>query len=418
MRLFSKPALLCSVLFLATMGVAHAALGQQERLIALSKQERVIVNASLAGTSTIVPNQQVIVNIEVMTDTWFTQGTRVHRFDVNNALVLQRSSFAINSIERIDGRKYAKQLWEVVIYPLEPGRYFVPSIVIELAVSDEQNTIAGQLSTESFEFTVDSLTDHHQGMNTVVGENPSIKQLWTHTSAGGTTKQIQDIGTLDVQVGDAIERQITVSIQDSTSVLIPKPLINIKQSGLKSYHESPLFMDSENRGVYSASRTDKVTYIVDAGGRVELPNYQLQVWSPRDRVIKNVAANGITLNIEHTPFTFAQAYWKAILIGLTMCGLTLLTVARGVKKYQLLEEQKSLPIGWMFLLSVMKQDNAQAETMLYLKKQVQRQQFALSHGNKVSQQFIEQWQVSKYGNQTEVKSKTTRITWLRLWFNL
>ncbi len=58
----------------------------------LQQKGRVFIKASVTPTDTVSLRQQTTITIEVGTDTWFTKGTRVHRFEVENALDCQSKS--------------------------------------------------------------------------------------------------------------------------------------------------------------------------------------------------------------------------------------------------------------------------------------------------------------------------------------
>ncbi|MDN3617749.1 BatD family protein [Vibrio gallaecicus] len=79
-------------------------------------------------------HEQVTVNIEILSDTWFTKGTHIHRFEVDNAVVLSNQLHSINSTKRLNGKTYSQQIWEVVVYPLQSGEFLIPSITIELEI--------------------------------------------------------------------------------------------------------------------------------------------------------------------------------------------------------------------------------------------------------------------------------------------
>ncbi|WP_117235064.1 BatD family protein [Vibrio maerlii] len=425
MKTLNKSVVAFVALLVSTMNIAWASTSQQEQLMQLSQQKRVVVNATIAPTTTIVPNQQVVVNIEVMTDTWFTKGTRVHRFDVHNALVMQRSSFATNSIERTNGRKYSKQVWEMVVYPLEEGRFYVPSIVIDLAVRGDEGNVAGQLITQPFEFDVEAMTAVNEDANWIVGENSKFTQVWTHIPTNGEPQQFSHLDELELHVGDAIERTVTYSIDNATATLIPKLLPEFESSQIIKYTESSQYQDTQNRGVYSASRIDKEIYVINDAGQVQIPDNELSIWSPSADVAKTVVLGGVQLDIKHTTASYIRMHWM-VLSGVLVGSLALIVlIILSINKYQTLAQKQALPIGWLFFLSVWKREDARAEALLYRKRQ-QNKQLVLLEATLNNRQtegsssdvLIGRWQQAKYQNQAGEVARNSRRTWIKLWFAL
>ena len=149
-RLFQ---LLCLVISLMSHFACSQPNTHSQKLASLYDQGNVRLNVWLSHVSSgIAVHEQVTLNIEVMTDTWFTKGTKVHRIEVDNAVVLPMSSFAVNSTERIDGKVYSKQLWEIVLYPLHSGEYQIPPVALEIGVKQGSNNVVGVVMTKALFF--------------------------------------------------------------------------------------------------------------------------------------------------------------------------------------------------------------------------------------------------------------------------
>lgn len=89
-------------------------------------------------TLDVAQKQQVIMVIEVATPRWFTEGTQIELPEVSNAIVMQRNQFATNLTERRDGQTWAKQRWELNIYPITSGQVSIPPTKVDVAFSSSE----------------------------------------------------------------------------------------------------------------------------------------------------------------------------------------------------------------------------------------------------------------------------------------
>ena len=94
----------------------------------LQQENKLRIKAWLEPEDNIIARQQVNLQIEVATDKWFSGGTRIGRFEIKDAIVMQREKFAVNST-RIDGdRSWTVQQWTLVVYPQREGLFEIPVI--------------------------------------------------------------------------------------------------------------------------------------------------------------------------------------------------------------------------------------------------------------------------------------------------
>ncbi|MDN2481179.1 hypothetical protein [Vibrio agarivorans] len=406
------------VFFVCFLGIINAswASNQQERLRQLEQQGNVIIQASLAKAGPLVPNQQVIVNVEVMTDTWFTKGTRVHRFDVHNALVMQRSSFATNSIERLNGRKYSKQVWEMVLYPLEEGRYFVPSIVVDLAVRDDKSNVTGQLVTEPFEFDVEATFSAQDEARWVVGDNLNVNQVWHHVPTNGSPQQFDDAADMEFHIGDAIERTVTLYLDNSTSSLLPRMISDEPIKHTITYTEPPELKDSQNRGVYSAKRVDKSVYVIEEAGDFTMPEISLNQWDSSGHAHHYRIASA-SFSVSHTPLSYIRTHWLTLSLSLLSFAGACLFILWVKNRYQQLSTNHALPIWWLFILAWLQKDQLELERLLYLKALLKRQLSLISSHDLEgdTQALVFRLQERRYKESDLESVGLLRWEWVKLW---
>lgn len=307
-RLFQ---LLCLVISL----MSHFAYSQQ--LASLYDQGNVRLNVWLSHVSSgIAVHEQVTLNIEVMTDTWFTKGTKVHRIEVDNAVVLPMSSFAVNSTERIDGKVYSKQLWEIVLYPLQSGEYQIPPVALEIGVKQGSNNVDGVVMTKALSFNAHKPSANMTSdQKWLTGTEANLKEKWTLVSQNESSQGLEE----QLSVGDAITREITLSAHDTISALLPEitTLPDTLTSQFLVYPESTQYRDDEQRGVRQAQRLERMTYIVNNAGRVTLPAVSVFWWDSEYQQQRTLVLPERSWQVSHTFASFVEQY-KMLMVGLAV----------------------------------------------------------------------------------------------------
>ena len=358
-RLFQ---LLCLVISL----MSHFAFSQShvhsQKLTSLYDQGSVKLNAWLShASSDIAVHEQVTLNIEVMTDTWFTKGTKVHRVEVDNAVVLPTSSFAVNSTERIDGKVYSKQLWEIVLYPLQSGEYQIPPVALEIGVKQGSNNVVGVVMTKALSFNAHKLSANMMSdQKWLTGTEANLKEKWRFVSQNESSEGLEE----QLSVGDAITREITLSAHDTISALLPEitTLPDTLTSQFLVYPELTQYRDDEQRGVRQAQRLERVTYIVNNAGRVTLPAVSIFWWDSEFQQQRILVLPERSWQVSHTFASFVEQY--KVLLG----GSAVIVVAVILSTALLYRHFKTRPKSkWLCLAqAIYKKDIPLFESSIYL----------------------------------------------------
>jgi hypothetical protein len=310
-----------------------------------------------------VAHEQVLVNIAVMTDTWFTKGTRIHRFEIDNAMVLTNSMSTMNSTERLNGKVYSTQHWQVEAYPLKGGKFKVPSITIDVVTKGERGSSPQTLMTEALDFEVETnnalLKLEHSSLqpgSTLVGHNAQLLEEWT------ITKQSAEQNT-DLQIGDSIERKVTLSAEDTVSMLLPSVVEALSENNT-DFISFPILDKTQDeivRGLRLATKTQTATYVVKQAGQVTLPAITLMWWDTHKQAIQVLKLPEKTWQVSHTLASFWDMYSRVILLTLAAA----LTVILGLMRlYHYLQNQSS-NAWWTLAVSIKRRDIPLYETSMY-----------------------------------------------------
>lgn len=399
---------------------AFASNEEQANLQSLKDNDRISVTASL-GEGEVSVKEQVVVNIEILTDTWFTKGTRIHRFELNDALVLQRNQFAVNSTERINGKTYSKQLWEVVVYPLKSGEYHIPEIWVELSVRGDHGNVQGYLVTEPISFTATQPHALNDSDIALVGADAKLTQRWEvirsqkATDANGGLEE-----SAILHIGDAIERTVTLQVEDSSAGLLPTLISEPnEESAFQWFLNRPQLEDHQHRGEYSATRTEKAVYVIEKAGELNIAPIKVLQWDTDQQALRTLEVAGRSIVVQHTFGSFVQAYWlelSTLAIALAM----MLSCGHWLKRhYRHLESTGKLPIGLLFLLAIKSKNEVACETLLYRKVLKRHGKYRVgTDPNVAAHPLIKQLHTLRYQHPDDaaLSGKLGAIQWLQLWF--
>jgi hypothetical protein len=260
------------LLLLFGSGAVKAETPSLEQLLASGKLR---VEAWVEPRDSIVVRQHVTLLIEVSTDTWFSDGTRIGRLELDDAIILRREKFAVNSTNVVQGKTYTIQRWSISIYPQRAGRFDVPSLPLNLSIASEDGgAIVGEIMTPPSSFEVE-LPEALEGID-----------HWISTPAF-RIEESYNRDLADLKPGDAVQRQVTFVAEDIAAMMLPELTVP-EQDGLGVYQKPPQIKDDNNRGVYRARRTEAITYVIERPGSYRLPEQVFYWWDLDSQSLQQV----------------------------------------------------------------------------------------------------------------------------------
>lgn len=388
-----KPVLII-LLLLSSLGAAASPSLQQ-----LQQQGRVSINAWLEPSDNLVVRQQLELVIEVATDRWFAAGTRIPRFELDNAIVLRRKTLATNFTRQQQGQTWSVQRWSISVYPQDSGLYQVEPIAVQIHVAEGQQQISGSLLTPAVEFEV---------------SRPSAFMnddfAWLVATEFEASQRLSHQGSAILSVGDAIERSVTLSARDTSAMLLPE-LASFHSDLVQTYSTPPMVQDSQNRGDYFANRTDSQTLIVQDSGTVILPPLTYYWWNPDQQQMHTQVLPGVSYQVRYTPIALLKAYWWQ---GLLIACALMVSAAAIIKLFRFYQHQP-LPSGLALPLALMRGQWSQANLMLYNRHHSNNGQWLLRQQGPEQQQRVEHWSQQHFGKSPH--RKTRLIIW-RIWLHI
>ncbi|MGK7909420.1 MAG: hypothetical protein AB4040_19595 [Synechococcus sp.] len=267
-----------------------------------------IVRTSLSPDGELIVGQQVRLHVDILVETWFDRAPRFPDIQVPNAIALRPSGATTNLSERIDGRLYSGIRRSYYIYPQEPGPFTIPTFQVTFipAPADGSAPESVSVSTETARFIA------------VVPPEVKARDLdYAIATDELTIEESFDRELTDIQVGDAIQRTITISASDTVGAVLPPPPLP-SFSGLNGYVDPPKIANSINRGSLVGRRTDTITYVAERGGRYRLPAIRVSYWNLDSQSFETEALPAVTLRV---CLSLQAIIWRVGLVTASVLGL-------------------------------------------------------------------------------------------------
>jgi len=222
----------------------------------------VMIRSSLNPDTGAYVGQKVLLYIDVMTNTWFARAPQYPELRIPHAICLELSQFGTNYSERIQGETYAVQRKEYAIYPQKAERYSIPALTVNIAYARPgESSVEVTLTAPSLEFDA-RIPEPAQGVDYFVS-TPRLE-----------VREQYDRSFEDLKVGDAVTRSITMTADDSVGMMLP-PIEFGKIDGMAVYPKASKTENTGDRGQYTGTRLESVTYVMEAEGEYVLPEIKI-----------------------------------------------------------------------------------------------------------------------------------------------
>ncbi|MEH6582437.1 MAG: hypothetical protein V7754_10925 [Halioglobus sp.] len=296
---------LCRLLLLAFILPGLAV--QAATVADLQRADKLQVRSWLTPAQNIVPGQQVKLTLEIATDRWFTGGTRLQIPEVPGVVILQTDSFASNSSEQRLGQSWVVQRWSLEIYPQRAGDFNLPGISARVKISGEDGaTVEGELQGPALQFAAARPDTLARAQHWVAAPDYEVSQTF-------------DRSLEDLQVGDAIEREILFQASEVMAMMLPA----FKEeaiAGLSAYPSPPTLANNSNRGTTVATRREHISYIIEAEGEYQLPARDYFWWDTRTGEVQLLSLPTVDIRAGSTP-TAAEEESAGIAINKRMIAI-------------------------------------------------------------------------------------------------
>jgi hypothetical protein len=222
----------------------------------------------------IYVQEQLLYTIRIYYSIGFDQGAQLSSPQVQNAVVQQLGSDE-NFQEVVDGIGYSVTERRFVIYPQASGELQIPPVYFSASVGrrgginrffSNRNTVREiNLNSDAHTINVKARPASFPGQTWLPAAELTLTESWS--------------GELDnVEVGDAITRNVVLTTKGLSSSLLPG-IEYADQVGLRFYPDQPVREDSANRDGVIGTRSEGTAMVASRPGEYLLPEVQLPWWN-------------------------------------------------------------------------------------------------------------------------------------------
>ena len=318
----------------------------------------------------LAPGNSAELRVQVLVPTWMPEPVTFPSLDQPGLRVTLGDRATTPISQRVDGKTWSGVSRRYRLTPLSAGRFELGSGSLEVTyASPEDNsptqqrltlppvTLTAQvpeaaegldpyLSARDIELTqtLEIVRAGENGENGKSGENGEQAQGQKgddgdadDTENAGDDRQSpeqddadDDSGPIELEAGDSVTRTVTARLSGGSALLLPDLLsATAKEAGdetamapLGVYPETPRLEESNDGG----TRTDRVTYVAENGGKSSLPGVSLRWYDPESDSLAQAELAPIEVSVSAPRAARSAEDWSRLVPGVLpwLLGLVLL----------------------------------------------------------------------------------------------
>lgn len=267
--------------------------------------------------------QRVTVTLTAMTPVRFVVSPSWPDLTASRGrIIVLPEATTVPGTERVNGESYAALQHSYSAFAAEAGELVLAPIRMSARVSGNQGQpVDAEVATDETRIAT-RLPPGISDMTRLVVA-PSFRMTAT---TEGEMRQIH--------VGEAVVRTLRMEADDTTAMLLPAAEWG-QPEGVRVYPDPPVLHDHSDRGVFHALRTERVAFVPERPGPVELPGFSVSWFDPGSGRPREVKVDPLHLDVlpaagtDAGPVTKRTPWPWVIGVGaLVMLGAVLLWLVR------------------------------------------------------------------------------------------
>jgi hypothetical protein len=294
----------------------------------------------------------VELQLDVLTDTWFTSAAALPDLQLDGALVMPPNGQAQHLNQTIDGQSFNGLRYSYLITPNVARSFDIPALTVRARLGQATEEISAQSQPLSFSAA--------QPPGFAPGETPLV-------ASGLRLKQIVTNSATPLKVGDSVTRELTLQADGALAMALPIPTFS-DVDGLSRYAKTPHVkaLDDGRGNILGGQRVDSASYRIDSAGTYTLPAIRVKWWDSAAKQIRSAevpsvsfeaAANNVykpvfslaedlrQLQQNHLHFSSRWLLWLALAVGLAV-GVYLLRPVAARAHQRWLAHKRAKQLAW------------------------------------------------------------------------
>ena len=249
-------------------------------LNAFATEPQLKVQAHLQPTEGAMVGGLLELQLDVLTDTWFTSAPTLPDLKLDGALVMPPDGQAQHLNQTFDGQNFTGLRYSYLITPNVARGFDIPALTVR--ASPGQATAEVSARSQPLQFSAAQPPGFTPGETPLVATALRFNQNLIHSAT-------------PLKVGDSITRQLTLQADGALAMALPAPAL-VEVNGLSRYVKTPQIsnLDDGRGDILGGQRIDSVSYRVDTAGAHTLPAIEVQWWDSRTQQSRTAQVPAIT----------------------------------------------------------------------------------------------------------------------------
>jgi hypothetical protein len=251
-------------------------------LNALAADPELRVQSRLQPADAIMVGSLVELQLDVLTDTWFTSAPTLPDLTLSGALVMPPDGHAEHINQTLDGKSYNGMRYSYLITPNLAQGFDIPVLTVQATPGQAIRELSAQ--SQPLHFKAAQPPGFQAGEPVLVAQGLRFTQKTINSAT-------------PLKVGDSFTRVLTLQADGALAMVLPTPKL-ADVDGLSRYPKSPQITNlDDGRGNFNGGqRIDTVTYRIDTEGHFTLPAVEVKWWDASSRQTRTAEVPALTFD--------------------------------------------------------------------------------------------------------------------------
>ena len=237
--------------------------------LVLADEPQLLVQTRLVPGDTVMVGEALQLQVDVLTNTWFTSGATLAQLSLPGADITQPDGEAEHLSQTVQGQPFSGLRYTYRITPTLAQNFTVAPLTVRATPAQASHELSGQTPALTFRA---SLPEGFSPGEPVLAAS-ALRLSQSLTPSGSPFK-----------VGDSLTRSVTLQADGTPGLALPAPPL-ASVAGLGAYPQTPQVsnLDDGRGGFNGGQRIDRVRYRIEREGDFELPAIRVKWWDSVNR---------------------------------------------------------------------------------------------------------------------------------------
>ena len=245
----------------------------------------VLIRTTLGTPGPVWVGQRVAIDVQLSSPTTFASAPTFELPTVPGTVLMQVEARPVLGTETIDGATYVTQTHELALFAMRAGVFEIPSFAVRFAAPPAFGAPPVEHRLETSPLRIEArMPPGAEGIAGLVSTSElTVQDRWEPQPGRA-------------RVGDAFTRTVTRTAPDVPGLAFP-PLRLAGSEGLAAYPAAPIVRDRTERGAFTGTRIDAVTYVCERPCTITLPAVELPWWNVASQRLETAPLPAVTIEV-------------------------------------------------------------------------------------------------------------------------